>query len=130
MSDLRFGSDKEMLAATRHAVIRLMPFDLQRILNTGHYDADYKRDTGWCYDIAARVIAYALEHAPEDATGVPCPLCQDTTTEFYSGRRGFTDEGLRRHLTGHGSNARCDVFEIAQARMFNHWKEEYGWKPW
>lgn len=44
----------------------------------------------------------------------PCPLCQAMTAEWGSGQlRGWTPEGLRRHLEGYGNTYRCRVFETA-----------------
>lgn len=119
---------KDELFLARHAIVSLMPEDLQLILMS-FWQCESRQDTyGWMYRAAEGVIARA--EALSEISGwcggdrALCPLCGAESSAPYD--RGFSlPEGLRRHLTGQGRTHQCSVFGAAMAMATESWHKEF-----
>ena len=119
---------KEDLYDARHLVIRLLPVPIQEILESYSKCKTLKDTHIWLNRIAEELITLAKPIESEQniyhEDRAYCPLCGEGTDHLY--RSGYSlPEGLRRHLTGHGSTKRCEVIKVAYDLALEHTKDKF-----
>src|SRR5919109_626875 len=120
---------EEELYSARSAIIRLMSDDKQRILYSFYQCQTRQEAYAWLDRIANELIAMAepfpREHSLYFSERAYCLLCGEGSSSPYES--GYSlPEGLRRHLTGWGSNVKqCVVTNAAYELARDYWNSKF-----
>jgi hypothetical protein len=106
----------------------LLPDEAPQLLH-GYVKCESREETyGWERAVVEGVIALAKPVLDDDRLDPRerafCPLCGGGSNSPYY--RGFTLEGLRRHLAGWGSRSnQCDVMSAAMSLAREYWHKQF-----
>ncbi len=108
--------------------LNLIPDEARKLLRSFYRCESGEQTYQWKQDVVDGIAALTKPALDDDLFDARehafCPLCGGGSNSPYY--RGFTQEGLRRHLLGWGNRSNeCDVMSSAMSLAHEHWHEKF-----
>ncbi len=122
---------EDELSEMRQVIIDLMRQEVRKILVSYYTCLPSEEGMSWLSDVVRKIMELvksdSLHPTSYSADRACCPLCGDEGSDPYG--KGFTMEGLRRHLEGRSNVHQCEVTRAAFKLAQQHWDERKE-RPW